>query len=258
VEGRNGGKGGGSIVLLVLQRRAFALGVAIVASIVASAVAARDLPPIKTVGVVSDVGDKIRLQHIGFMVFSNKLTPVDVPEWGMDAHITGVIESALRERFAIAAVDFPRGEIAPDLGGFALFGGPSPKDNMRAKAKPAGAEPIDAYIVVWPNRRNVYPTNQQVEGIGLLTQGKRARLYISLIVTLLDGQTFKEIDVCAAKVRPTSFGDPGASYMTDANDLYAESFDELTAEQKQKLEQGLKAMLTDGTNFCLRDLKLVN
>jgi hypothetical protein len=218
---------------------------------------ARDLPPIKTIGVVSDVGDKIRLQHIGFMVFSNKLTEGEFPEWKMDAYIAGVLEAGLKERYELRTVDFPKGKIAPELGGLALFGGPSPEKNMRANAKPANGEPIDAFIVVWPHRREVYPTNQQVEGLGLLTQGSTARTYTALMVTLLDGHTFEEIDSCGVRVRPVSFGSPDASYMNDTPELFAETFEAMTPEQKKALEEGLKKMLTDGLTYCLHDMKLV-
>ncbi len=218
---------------------------------------AEDLPPIKTVGIVSDVGDKMHFQHIGFMVFSNAHAAIDVPDWKTDAYIAGLIEGALKERYTLSAVDFPRGGIAPDLEP-SLFSNPSPEDTMRANAKPANGQPIDAYVVVWPRRAQVYPTNQQVEGIGILTQGERARLFSALGVTLIDGRTFKEIDDCWARVRPRSFGDPDGTYMNEANDLYAENYDAMTAEQKQKLEQGLKAMINDGIAYCLRDLKLLN
>ena len=59
---------------------------------------ARDLPPIKTVGVVSDVGDKIALTHIGFMVFSNKRSEAEFPDRQLDAFITGEIEAAPSQR----------------------------------------------------------------------------------------------------------------------------------------------------------------
>ena len=233
------------VILLLLLAMPFIGGTA----------SARDLPPIKTVGIVSDVGDKIRLQHIGFMVFSNKLTVGEFPDWQMDAHIKSAIESALKDRYEFRAVDFPKGGIAPDLGGF-QFSGPSPEKNMREHAKPADGQPVDAYVVVWPHRREVYPTNQQVEGLGLLTQGERARLYMALAVTLIDGRTFEEIDACGARIRDVSMWSPDASYMNDAPDLYAESFEAMTPEQKQALEQGLKSMVSEGIAYCMRDLKL--
>jgi hypothetical protein len=233
------------------------LAIAFVATLIGNSAPAKDLPPIKTVGIVSDVGDKMHFQHIGFMVFSNAHTAIDVPDWKTDAYITGLIEAALKDRYTLSVVDFSRGAIAPDLEP-SLFSSPSPEDNVRANAKPANGQPIDAYVVVWPRRNEVYPTNQQVEGIGILTQGERARLFSALVVTLIDGHTFKEIDDCWARVRPTSFGEPDGSYMNQANDLYAESYDAMTADQKQKLEQGLKAMISDGIAYCLRDLKLAN
>ncbi|MEQ1866705.1 MAG: hypothetical protein ABL996_18870 [Micropepsaceae bacterium] len=229
----------------------------LLASLASPAAFARNLPSIKTVGVVSDVGDKIRLQHIGFMVFSNKLTEGDFPEWGIDAHITSQLEAGLKERYELRAVDFPKGKIAPDLDDIGLFEGPRPEKNMRVNAKPANGEPIDAYLVVWQSSREVYPTNQHVQGLGLLTQASRARTYIAITVTLLDGKTFEEIDTCAARVRPVSFGDPDGSYMNVTPELFAESFDAMTPEQKKALEEGLKKMLNDGLAYCLHDLKLV-
>jgi hypothetical protein len=218
---------------------------------------AADRPPIKTVGIVADVGDKVALQHIGFMVFSNARNVQDVPDWASDAHIAAALSEGLKGRYELRPVDYPRGEIAPELGRF--LDDPDPEDNMRAKARPKDGEPIDAYLVVWPSRSEIYPTNQMVEGIGLLTQGSTARFYISLRVSLLDGATFKEIDTCMARVRDVSFWNPDKHFMNDAPDGYddIETFDAMTPEQKQTMQTSLKQMLTDGMNYCLRDLKLV-
>lgn len=237
--------------------RARRLAALLGALLIANVASAKDLPPISTVGVVSDVGDKVHFRHIGFTAFTNANVVIDVPDWKVDAYVAGVIEAALKDRYKLSAVDFPRGGIAPDLSP-SLFSSPSPEDNMRAKAKPANGQPIDAYIVVWPRRNEVYPTNQQVEGIGILTQGERARLFTALVVTLLDGRTFEEIDKCWARVRPVSMWEPDGSYMNEANDLFAENYESMTPEQKQKLEQGLKSMISDGLAYCMRDLELSN
>ena len=218
---------------------------------------AADRPPIKSVGIVSDVGDKVALQHIGFMVFSNSRTVQDVPDWAIDAHIAATLGDGLKGRYELRPVDFPRGEIAPELGRF--LDDPDPEDNMRAKSKPKDGQPIDAYIVVWPRRSELYPTNQVVEGIGLLTQGSTARFYISLRVSLLDGTSFKEIDTCFARVRDISFWNPDKHFMNDAPEGYddIETLDAMTPDQKQTMQTALKQMLTEGMTFCLRDLKLV-
>ena len=63
--------------------------IAIMLAPIMSAVASNEpLPPIKTVGIVSDLGDKVAIQHIGFMVFSNSRVVQDVPDWAIDAHVT--------------------------------------------------------------------------------------------------------------------------------------------------------------------------
>lgn len=235
-------------------------GIALALSAALAAFAwAKDLPPIKSVGIVSDVGDKVHFQRIGFTAFTNSRVAIDVPDWKIDVFITAETEAALKDRYTLAEVAYPRGAIAPDVEEVRFFSAPSPEDNMRANAKPKNGQPIDAYVVVWPLASEVYPTNQRVTGTGILVQGERARVFTAFAVSLLDGNTFKKIDDCRARVRPHEFfGDPDGTYMTEANDLYAESFEVMTPEQKQKLEQGIKTMLRDGIAYCMRDLKLVN
>jgi len=227
-------------------------------TLIAGAATAKDLPPIKTVGVVSDVGDKIRFQHIGFMAFSNSRTDIDVSDWKIDAYISNIVETTLKERYTLGAVNFPRGGIAPDLSP-SLFHNPSPEKNMRANATPAHGQPLDAYVVVWPLAHEVYPTNQRVDGLGILTQGGRTRLFSAIAVSLLDGRTFETIDNCWARANPKEFfGDPDGTYMTEVKDLDVGSYDAMTPEQKQKMQQELMRMLNDGLAYCMRDLKLMN
>ena len=71
---------------------ALALAFALVAGVAGGAFA-RERPPIKSIGIVSDIGDKVRLQHIGFMVFGNSLVEKDIPEWRIDAFMTGELEA---------------------------------------------------------------------------------------------------------------------------------------------------------------------
>lgn len=103
---------------------------------------AADRPAIKSIGIVSDVGDKVSINHVGIMVFTNSVVVQDVPDWAIDAHITGTLGDALQGRYAIKAVDYPRGQIAPSIGAF--LNDPKPDDNMRTKVKPKDGAPVDA------------------------------------------------------------------------------------------------------------------
>lgn len=241
------------------SRRLGRVLIAILLAPVMSALASDEpRPPIKTIGIVSDLGDKVAVQHIGFMAFSNSRVVQDVPDWAIDAHVTSALSDALKASYDLKAVNFPRGGIAPELG--RMWHSPSPDDNMRSNSKPADGQPIDAYVVAWPFRLEVYPTNQTIEGIGLLTQGPTSRLYISVMVSLVDGHTYKAIDQCVARVKERSFWNPDEHFMTKIegyDDMTSFDFDAMTPEQQQTVQAGLKQMLTLGMANCASDLKLV-
>ena len=223
-------------------------------TLIAGVAAARERPPIKTVGVISDVGDKVRLQHIGFTVFTNFVAESDFPDWTLDAFITAEIETALKARYELHPVTFAKGSIAPDLKP-RLFHDPNPEDNVRANARPADGQPLDAYVVVWPSTRGVIPTNQFVQGVGLLTRSSYAWIYAVVRVSLIDGNTFEEIDTCLLKVPGRTTDD---NEMREARDLYVEkSLDEMTPDQRKRFEDGVKGLLHDGLAYCLTDVKLL-
>ncbi|NOT41580.1 MAG: hypothetical protein HOP13_13905 [Alphaproteobacteria bacterium] len=239
-----------------LSRHRIGLFAAALLSLTSLAAHAADRPPIKTVGIVADTGDKVNMRHIGFMVFSNKDTAHAVPDWAIDAHIANTLSEGLKARYELKPVTFQQRSIAPALDN--PFDNPDVEDTMRTNAKPADGQPLDAYVVVWPMRQGVAGTNQFVEGVGLLTQGGRANFFLALRVSLLDGRTFEEIEGCSARIRDRSFWNPEKSTMNEAQGFEdVETFDAMTPEQKQTMQATLKQMLTGGMNYCLQDLKLV-
>ena len=230
------------------------LALALIVSAVVGTAQARERPSIKSVGIISDLGDMIHVQHIGFMAFSNSLVDVDLSDWQIDNFITADLEAALKDHYDLHGVSFDKGSIRPDLEGL-FWTGPSPRKNVRDHASPADGQPIDAYLVVWPFKRDLaYPSNQHVEGLGLLT-GHDALLFAGVALTLVDGRTFDEIGECWLKAPMP--GHDVTSYLRRADELKdVESVDAMTAAQKQAFERGMKDFLRDGLNYCLEDLKL--
>lgn len=227
-------------------------GLAALALMLATGVAnARDLPPIKTIGIIADIGDTVTLKHVGFMVFSNAETAAEFPDWKIGAFIAGDIEAALKSRYEFRAVAFAKGSVAPDLDA-SFWKAPSPEENVRANAKPADGVPLDAYLVVWPGRSEIFQTNQRISGLGLYTRGNTAGIYAALQITLIDGRTFEKLDRCTVRTPDGDINNMRAR--EDFEDI--ESFDAMTPAQKQALEQGLKSLVHDGLAFCLKDMKL--
>ncbi|MCE9524009.1 MAG: hypothetical protein K8S25_16450 [Alphaproteobacteria bacterium] len=225
-----------------------ALAVALVMG--ARAAIARDLPPIKTVGVIADVGNKISWKHIGFMVFSNEQSELEFADWQVDAALTAELEAALKGRYELGAVTFTQGTIKPDVEKF-FWHLPTPKENVRDHARPADGQPLDAYLVAWPWRSEIYGTNQAVSGLGIVTRGGVAFLHAAIALTLVDGRTFEDIDSCYLRTP-----DVDLNHMLLRRDLNAESYEAMTVEQKQAFEQGLKDFVREGLAYCLKDLKL--
>lgn len=210
----------------------------------------RERPVIRSIGVISDVGNKITWKHIGFTVFTNEEAQLEFPGWQVDADVTGMLEAALKSRYELHRVTFAPGSIAPNNDDY-FWTLPSPDENLRTHAPPADG-PIDAYLVVWPRKSDLYPVNQYVSGLGIITMGGTARLFAMIAVTLVDARTFKEIDFCWPETR-----DSDTWRTRERKDLNAESFEAMTPEQKQAFEQGLRDFVHEGLANCLNDLKLL-
>lgn len=215
---------------------------------------ARDLPPIRTIGVISDVGNRFSVIHIGFMAFTNAEGGFDTPEWKIDDFVMNELQTTLANRFEFHKVNYQSGSIAPNLDD-SFWSAPNPKDNVRDHATPSDGQPVDAYLVVWPWRHDLYPVRQNVQGLGLLTMGGYADIFVALRVTLVDGRTFKEIDDCGMRMPRDKRGRDFDTW--SHKEFYVEKPEQLTAEQRAQLEPATKEAVRAGIAYCLDDLKLM-
>ena len=212
---------------------------------------ARDLPPIKTVGIIADAGNKISWKHIGFMAFSNEQNYLEFSGWQVDETLKAELESALKASYSLRPVTFTKGTIRPDIEKFSWHL-PSPKENVREHATLSDGQPLDAYLVVSPWKSEIFGTNQAVSGLGIVTKGNGTYLHAALELSLVDGHTFEDIDSCRLETP-----DVDINHMLTREDLDAESYDAMTSEQKQAFEKGLKDFVHDGLAYCLKEMKLV-
>ncbi len=63
------------------------------------------LKAIKSVAVISALGDDIKVEHLGLTVFTNSLTSVRV-DWGLDAHMTQRLQGLLASRYEVRQLDY--------------------------------------------------------------------------------------------------------------------------------------------------------
>jgi len=148
---------------------------------------------IRTIGIVSAIGDKFYLRKVGITVFGNdsKETPID--SWGIDDMMTAKIRTALTPRFDVRPVTYRRGVFAafPDRTGFiAQYFRP---ELVRTEVSPQG---LDAYIVVLKSERQYGQTNQLLQGLGIVEGSggvlfePNVYLHAYFSIALVDGHDF--------------------------------------------------------------------
>jgi len=180
-------------ILLVLSSRADAL------------FETRDqkLSLVKTVGIVSGVGDQFILAKAGLTGLGNSSRGVPIASWGLDELIVQQVGKALSMRFQVQPVTYPRAA-------FAMIGD-SPitavnlvredpfKKLVRTELSPQG---LDAYIVITKAKANFGGGNRKVEGVGLITYStvleSFSLLHALYEIRVIDGKTFDIIEKLAA------------------------------------------------------------
>jgi hypothetical protein len=156
------------------------------------------------IGIISAIGDKFVLEHIGLTVFGNEFTDASVPSWGFDdlvvAHARAAAPGKSIRRIAFAAGAFdpyyhPPRELFRD----------ARDDLVNVVRQVAATANCERYLVVVRTGGQVPGTNQSAEGIGLLTNWvsgtlKFAQLFSFVGIAVFDGGTFAKHD------NPIGFG----------------------------------------------------
>src|SRR5262245_10061096 len=166
----------------------------------ATPAAAEDLPPFKTIGVISTLGDTLHHVYVGSTAFTNAASDEQVAEWKIDAFVVAEFTSQLGGRYEVRPVTTSSSDCSFQPSG-GLFGRAGiDAEKCLATTRPADGSGPDAYIVVsnWSNEDFVGRTNQHLLGPGLYRHhgifgGNLDALFVSAGVDLVDGRTGKKI-----------------------------------------------------------------
>ena len=178
-----------------------------VASVPLSATAAFEtratrLQAIKTVGVISAIGDEMSVTRTGLIPLNRPGQNVSVASWGLDELIIQQATTLLNGRFRLQPVSYSRAAFAAiresAVAPVNLIRGDAFKALVRTDVSPQG---LDAYIVI-TRAKSKLGTGRNVEGIGfaeyrtlLASYGVIHALYE---VRVIDGKTFDVIEKRAA------------------------------------------------------------
>ncbi|MEZ5927781.1 MAG: hypothetical protein R3C55_04775, partial [Parvularculaceae bacterium] len=139
------------------------------------------------VGVVSIAGGMLYDDHVGFMVFGNKLDRQDVSEWALDEAWEAKMSAALSEVAADAEIvplsleraslliAYPTPEDEKSI--VAQYRMPKFKRIKEALQQIASDNQLDAILVLASSSIELAGTNQSLESFGIFSSGGSSATY---------------------------------------------------------------------------------
>jgi hypothetical protein len=213
------------------------------------------LQSVKTVGVVSAIGDQFTFAKAGLTGFDNSPRSVPIASWGLDDMIVREVSSALSGRFQVQPVTYPRASFAvvqeSPITAVNLVRGDPFKKLVETEVSPQG---LDAYIVITRAKVNFGGGNRKVEGTGLITYStvfeSYSQIYALYEIRVVDGKTFDVIEKLAAGPldNASSVRLPGPSRLVDAK------FD----ARDENLRPAIVDLIKRSLPLTLSDMHLLN
>ncbi|WP_125461525.1 MULTISPECIES: hypothetical protein [Rhodomicrobium] len=122
---------------------------------------------VKTIGLISVLGDTFTVKRVGIMVFGNEEHKIPIGAWKINDQVAALVTKTLKKTFKVKPIRLPDGAYEKFESGSFIF--TSRTDELgKFIAGHAGSQPCDYYLVVGPAGDRVGGTNQSVSGLGVL------------------------------------------------------------------------------------------
>jgi hypothetical protein len=243
-----------------MRRIILCVGLA-VASVVLSAAAAFEtratrLQAIKSVGIISAIGDEMNVTQAGLTGLNNPGRSVSIRSWGLDELIVQQATTLLSGRFRVQAVSYPRAAFAAiresAVAPVNLIRSDPFKALIRTNVSPQG---LDAYIVITPAKSKL-GSGRNVEGIGFAQYRALLESY-GLIhalyeIRVIDGKTFDVIEKRAA----SPLGNTEMMRLAGPSRSVDETFDGPAASER--LRPAITDLIARSFPLTLGDMHLAN
>ena len=217
------------------------------------------LQAVKTVGIISAVGDEMSFARMGLTGPNNASQSFPIGSWGLDDLIVQQATAALSGRFQVQPVNYPRAAFAAikdsPIAPVNLVRGDPFKKLVQTEVSPQG---LDAYIVITKAKSNFGNGARKVEGIGFISYGTLLASYSQIHalyeIRVLDGKTFDIIEKMAAPPldNVATVGLTGPSRLVD------ESFSPSTGDpvRNENLHGAITDLIARSLSSTLSDMHL--
>jgi hypothetical protein len=220
------------------------------------------LQAIKTVGIVSAIGDEFAVTKAGLTGFENSNRTFSIEAWGLDDLIVQRAGALLGRRLQVQPVTYRRAafaavERAAPLPAANLLRDDPIRDLVRTEVSPQG---LDAYVVVTKATSRYGSGARTVAGVGMINHDALFDSYHEIhalyVVRVIDGHDFSIIDKRSAA--PLSSSEivrlEGPSRMVDGELQPAES----GTPANDRLKAAIIDLLERSLPTTLQDLRLVD
>src|SRR6266436_9603856 len=202
------------------------------------------LQAVKTVGIISAVGDDMSFVKAGLTGLNNPAQSLPIRSWGLDDLIVQQATTALSGRFQVQPVSYRRSAFAAikdsPVAPVNLVRGDPFKQLVQTEVSPQG---LDAYIVITKAKSNFGGGSRKVEGIGFVTYGTLLascnQIYALYEIRVFDGKTFDVIEKRSAPPLENS----EAMRLTGPSRLVDETFSPSTGDPARN--EKLHGAITD-------------
>ena len=219
------------------------------------------LQGVKTVGMISAVGDQMSFATAGLTGLNNSTQSFQIASWGVDDLIVQRATTALNGRFQVQPVSYNRSAFAAikdsPVAAVNLVRGDPFKKLVQTEVSPQG---LDAYIVITKARSNFGGGGRKVEGIGFITYGTVMESYNQVHalyeIRVVDGKTFDVVE----KMTAPPLDDAGAVRIAGPSRTIDESFSPSSGDpaRNEKLHGAIADLIVRSLPSTLSDMHLAD
>ena len=228
---------------------------------------------LKSIGVVSALGEHFDMLSIGTTVFNNSDGVGDISDWKINDLVIESVNAELRGRYDLVAVDYPSAEINAEArdkftGAWIEDTKSKISEMLRDKLKPSSGSAPDAYLIIlpasYPTAFRGYPTFVDVGMYSSSLLGdRRSYIYVSAQMALVDARTFAVLRKQGLRSTYQSadmtkrYKNDGFPYWRIDSSVWARDFDSLTEAQKAAIKTAVENYVKDATPNTLHMIGLI-
>src|ERR1700730_4574541 len=220
------------------------------------------LQAVKTVGIISAVGDQMPFAKGGLTGIDNRSQNFPIGSWGLDDLIVQQATAALTGRFQVQPVTYKRAAFAviekdSPVAPVNFIRGDPFKKLVETEVSPQG---LDAYVVITKAKANFGGGGRKLEGIGFLNYGtvmaSYSQIHALYEIRVFDGKTFDVI----TKMTDPPVDNVGAVRIAGPSRMLDESFAPGAGDpaQNEKLHAAITDLVARSLPPTLSDMHLAD